>query len=340
LNNNIDLELKIGIIGAGSWGTALTNLLANKGYECTIYDINASVLDDIANNSRNTKYLPDVHLNTGIKVSYDIAGVAGDKDIVLFCVPAQVFRRALSSALEFLTSDQLVVNVAKGIEQGSLSTISQIAMELAPQIRYTVLSGPSHAEEVAQDMPTTVAVASKAKADADYVQEVFSTKRFRVYTNTDVYGLELGGSLKNIIALGAGISDGMGFGDNTKAALMTRGLAEMVRLGESLGAKAETFYGLSGIGDLIVTCTSMHSRNRRCGILIGEGMDAKKAEASIGMVVEGMFSAKAAYELSKRAGVELPITEGIYRIINGETDAREALTELMSRPKKEETVKK
>jgi glycerol-3-phosphate dehydrogenase (NAD(P)+) len=230
----------------------------------------------------------------------------------------------------------LLLNVAKGIEQRTHRTISSIAAECAPEHTYAVLSGPSHAEEVALGMPTTVAIASADPDAAAYVQSVFTTERFRIYTNPDVAGLELGGALKNIIALGAGISDGMGYGDNTKAALMTRGIAEMTRLGVSLGARAETFSGLAGIGDLIVTCTSMHSRNRRCGILIGEGMDPQEAVRRIGMVVEGITTAEAAVELAAAQGVELPITENVYRVVGGEITPREALASLMTRPSKGE----
>lgn len=230
----------------------------------------------------------------------------------------------------------VVVNVAKGIEQGTLMRMSEIAYILKPDVKYVVLSGPSHAEEVGRALPTTVAVASRDMELAEYIQDIFMTDRFRVYTNDDVCGVELGGSLKNIIALGAGISDGIGFGDNAKAALMTRGITEMCRLGVKLGADIATFSGLTGIGDLIVTCTSMHSRNRRCGIMIGEGMKPSDAVKKVGMVVEGMFTAEAAYQLAKQVGVEMPITECIYRCINEEITAQEAVEMLMGRDRKNE----
>jgi glycerol-3-phosphate dehydrogenase (NAD(P)+) len=214
--------------------------------------------------------------------------------------------------------------------------MSEIAEEKLPDAKYVVLSGPSHAEEVGRQMPTTVAVASKDLKLAEEVQEIFMTERFRVYTTQDVVGVELGGSLKNIIALGAGISDGMGFGDNAKAALMTRGLAETKRLGVKLGADPATFAGLTGVGDLIVTCTSMHSRNRRCGIMIGEGMDPKDATAKVGMVVEGMFTTESAYDLAVREGVDMPITTALYNVINGKISARDALELLMGREKRHE----
>ena len=255
---------------------------------------------------------------------------------MLFSAPAQHFRSALASALEFIPENALVINVAKGIEQKTLARMSEIAAEHLDLNRYVVLSGPSHAEEVGRKLPTTVAAASYNLAAAEQIQDLFMTDRFRVYTTEDVVGVELGGALKNIIALGAGVSDGMGFGDNAKAALMTRGLTEITRLGLKLGAKPETFAGLTGTGDLIVTCTSMHSRNRRCGIMIGEGMSPAEATEKVGMVVEGMFTTEAAYELAKREGVEMPITEDIYRAIKGEITAADAVGILMGRSKKHE----
>jgi glycerol-3-phosphate dehydrogenase (NAD(P)+) len=231
----------------------------------------------------------------------------------------------------------VLVNVAKGIEQKTLKRLSEIALEKLPNAKYVVLSGPSHAEEVGRGMPTTLVSASEELEIAEYIQDVFMSDRLRIYTNSDVAGVELGGALKNIIALGAGISDGMGYGDNAKAALMTRGITEIARLGVKLGANLSTFSGLTGIGDLIVTCTSMHSRNRRCGIMIGEGMKPSEAVKKVGMVVEGIYTAEAAYELARQVGVEMPITEQIYHVINETTDAREAVTSLMTRQRKHET---
>jgi glycerol-3-phosphate dehydrogenase (NAD(P)+) len=231
----------------------------------------------------------------------------------------------------------VLVNVAKGIEQKSLKRLSEIAFEKIPNAKYVVLSGPSHAEEVGRAMPTTLVSASEELELAEYIQDIFMSDRLRIYTNSDVAGVELGGALKNIIALGAGISDGMGYGDNAKAALMTRGITEIARLGVKLGADLSTFSGLTGIGDLIVTCTSMHSRNRRCGIMIGEGIKPPAAVKKVGMVVEGIYTTEAAYELAKQVGVEMPITEQIYRVINETTDAREAVMSLMTRQRKHET---
>jgi glycerol-3-phosphate dehydrogenase (NAD(P)+) len=326
----------IGIIGAGSWGSALGNLLAGAGHSVRIWDIDPDVVADIRDNRRNSRYLPGVELSGGLKaVDADEASVAG-ADIALFSVPAQRFRAALASAIPHIGKDVLILNVAKGIEMKTHRIISQIARECAPAHTYAALSGPSHAEEVARGMPTTVAAASEDPVAAEYAQDVFTTDKFRVYTNPDVIGLELGGSLKNIIALGAGVSDGMGYGDNTKAALMTRGMVEMTRLGVRMGARPETFSGLSGMGDLIVTCTSMHSRNRRCGIMIGEGMDPKAAMERVGMVVEGVFTAEAAVELAAELDVEMPITESVHRIVNGQISPRDALSGLMNRPRKRE----
>lgn len=326
----------IGVIGAGSWGTALATVVAGKGNQVRIWDINAEHLQSMEENRENVNYLPGVPLDEKIIIAYTTEEALKDADVVLFSAPAQHFRSALASAKPYIKDDALVINVAKGIEQKTLARMSEIAAEVLDMDRYVVLSGPSHAEEVGRRLPTTVAAASRNLVAAEKIQDLFMTDRFRVYTTTDVVGVELGGALKNIIALGAGVSDGMGFGDNAKAALMTRGLTEITRLGLKLGAKPETFAGLTGTGDLIVTCTSMHSRNRRCGIMIGEGMHPEEATAKVGMVVEGMFTTEAAYELAKREGVEMPITEAIYQTIKGQITAAEAVGILMGRAKKHE----
>lgn len=327
---------KIGVIGAGSWGTALATVLAGKGHKVRIWDIDEKHLKSMEDNRENVDYLPGVPLNDNIELVYTTEEALKDADVALFSAPAQHFRSALESAVKYVEEDALVVNVAKGIEQKSLARMSEIAAERLDMDRYVVLSGPSHAEEVGRRLPTTVAAASRNLAAAEEIQDLFMTDRFRVYTTEDVVGVELGGALKNIIALGAGISDGMGFGDNAKAALMTRGLVEITRLGLKLGAKAETFAGLTGTGDLIVTCTSMHSRNRRCGIMIGEGMSPDEATEKVGMVVEGMFTTEAAYELANRENVEMPITEAIYRAIKGQITAADAVELLMGRDRKHE----
>ncbi|MEE3362253.1 MAG: NAD(P)H-dependent glycerol-3-phosphate dehydrogenase [Anaerovoracaceae bacterium] len=327
---------KIGVIGAGSWGTALAITLSNKGHDVRIWDLDKEHLEALGRDRENKKYLPGVKFCERLNTAATVEEALGWADIALFSVPAQHFRAAFKGALPYIRSDMPVLNVEKGIEQKTLKRMSEIAFEIRPDVRYVILSGPSHAEEVCKALPTTVCVVSKDKKLARAMQDVFMTDRFRVYTADDIVGTELGASLKNIIALGAGISDGMGFGDNAKAALMTRGLAEIQRLGIELGANPLTFLGLTGVGDLIVTCTSMHSRNRRCGILIGQGMEPDKAAKEIGMVVEGYYTTEAAYELAKKTGVEMPITEAIYRLIKGEIKAGEALTALMGRDKKDE----
>ena len=326
----------IGVIGAGSWGTALAITLSNKGHNVKICDVNAEHLAEMRTNRENVRYLPGIKFCDNLHMVDSAQEALEGADVALFSAPAQHFRSAFEGALPYLTDDMVVVNVAKGIEQGTLMRLSEIAYALKPDVKYVVISGPSHAEEVGKALPTTVAVASKDMELAEYIQDIFMTDRFRVYTNDDVCGVELGGALKNIIALGAGISDGIGFGDNAKAALMTRGITEMCRLGVKLGADIATFSGLTGIGDLIVTCTSMHSRNRRCGIRIGEGIKPSEAVEKVGMVVEGMFTAEAAYELAKRVGVEMPITECIYECINERISAKDAVDMLMGRDKKNE----
>ena len=317
---------KIGVIGAGSWGTALAVTLSNKGHSVRIWDIDKTHIRELRENKENVRYLP------GVKFCDRLVPA----DTVLFSAPAQHFRSALESAASYINEDMIIVNVAKGIEQKTLMRMSEITKEMGQYKKYAVLSGPSHAEEVGRAMPTTVVAASENHDVAVAVQEMFSTDFLRVYTGTDVTGVELGGALKNIIALGAGISDGLGFGDNAKAAMMTRGIAEMKRLGVKMGADVNTFAGLTGIGDLIVTCTSMHSRNRRCGIMIGEGMAPEEAVKNVGMVVEGMFTAEAAYELADRLGVEMPITNEIYKLIKGQITGKEAVMNLMGRERKPE----
>lgn len=333
----------VGVIGAGSWGTALATVVAGKGNKVRIYDVDEKHLKSMEEHRENVDYLPGVPLDDNIEIAYSNEAALEGADVVLFSAPAQHFRSALKAALPYIPVGTYIINVAKGIEKGTHLRMSQIAEEIfredgTPERmeRYVVLSGPSHAEEVGRRLPTTVATASGNVYAAQAIQDLFITDRFRVYTTEDLVGVELGGALKNIIALGAGISDGMGFGDNAKAALMTRGLTEITRLGLKLGAKQETFAGLTGTGDLIVTCTSMHSRNRRCGIMIGEGMEPDEAVAKVGMVVEGIFTAEAAYELAKIEGVEMPITDVIYNVTNGTVKAADAVEALMNRERKHE----
>ena len=326
----------IAVIGAGSWGTAIAILLSSKGYNVRLWDVNPKRAENLIADRENKQYLPNIKFPNTLHPIIEIEEVLAGAELAIFAAPAQQFRVALDNALPYIEKDTKIVNLAKGIEQHTLLRMSEIAYQKVPRENYAVLSGPSHAEEVGLQKPTTVVVASTSKETAEYVQDVFFAENFRVYTSQDVIGVELGGALKNIIALGAGISDGMEFGDNAKAALMTRGIAEISRLGVAMGADIHTFSGLSGVGDLIVTCTSMHSRNRRCGLAIGEGKGVKEAVDSVGMVVEGMYTAEAAYELAKKYDVEMPIVEGIYEIISKNASPKEIVKQLMLRDKKME----
>ncbi len=327
---------KIGVIGGGSWGTALAILLSEKGYQVEMWLRDKLQVEEIENSRENKKYLPNVKLPCNLKVTNDLEKVSFNKEVILLSVPTHGVRETLYNCKRYMNKDQIIVNVAKGIENDSLLRISEIVKEILPQNKYSILSGPSHAEEVAKNMPTTVVSASENKAVAEFVQDLFITPFFRVYTNPDVAGVELGGSLKNVIALGAGISDGLGCGDNTKAALMTRGIIEMARLGEKMGANTSTFAGLSGIGDLIVTCTSMHSRNRRAGILIGEGKTLEQSIKTVGMVVEGIKTTKSAYELAEKYGVIMPITKEIHGVLYEGKDVKNSVINLMLRDRKHE----
>lgn len=328
--------VRVGVIGGGSWGSALAILLNNNGHQVHMWLRDKRQVDLIRESGENKKYLPNVKMPEEIKVSYDIEEVIYKKDLLVLAVPSHGVRQVLEENKRLFSKDQILVNVAKGIENETLYRVSQIVEEILPENPYAVLSGPSHAEEVALNMPTTVVSASVEKKIAEYVQDVFMSPSFRVYTNPDVIGVELGGALKNVIALGAGISDGLGYGDNTKAALMTRGMIEIARLGERMGGNIITFAGLAGIGDLIVTCTSMHSRNRRAGILIGKGMEIGDVIKSIGMVVEGIKTTRSAYELATRYNIDMPITEEIYGVLYNNKDVKSSVVNLMLRDKKHE----
>lgn len=323
--------MKIAVIGSGSWGTALGALLANKGEQVVLWTRNPEQAESIRETRHNNKYLKDILLPDSIEVTTNIREAVHGADMVLLSVASQSVREVLRTMGQWTVGKQVVVNVSKGIEVNSLKRISEIVAEYLPVNPYCVLSGPSHAEEVAKGMPTTLVSASRSRQVAELVQDVFSTGALRVYTNPDVAGVELAGSLKNIIAIGAGISDGLGYGDNAKAALITRGITEITRLGLVLGAQTETFAGLAGIGDLIVTCTSGHSRNRRFGMLIGQGTPVPEALAAVGMVVEGYATTRSAHDLAQRHSIDMPITTELYRILHEGMDAREAVTNLMLR---------
>lgn len=330
------MEENIVVLGGGSWGTALALSLAKKGHSVDIWMRDKEQCEKMNYARENIKYLPGVVIPNNINATNDIEEALKDKKVIVSAIPTQAARENFKNAKQYIKSDQIIVNVSKGIEVGSLCRISEIVKQELPENEYVVLSGPSHAEELARDIPTTAVVASFKRTVAEYIQNVFMTPKFRVYTNPDVIGVEIGGALKNIIALGAGISDGLGYGDNTKAALMTRGIVEIGRLGCEIGAREETFAGLSGIGDLIVTCTSMHSRNRRAGILIGEGKKLDEVSKSIGMVVEGVKTTNATYELSKRYNIEMPITQEIYNVLYNDADVKDSVVNLMMRSKKHE----
>lgn len=329
----------IGIVGAGSWGTALAQTFACKGHKIYLYARRSDQREELEITRENKKYLKSVNLVENIIISKSLNETVVDKDMVLMAVPTQSFRgvyEEVSNILVNKNQNPIILNVAKGIEKKTHLLLSSVAKEVRAESRYAILSGPSHAEEVGRFKPTTVAIASDDIELSKKLQNELMTSRFRVYVNDDLKGVELGGALKNIIALGAGISDGIGFGDNARAALMTRGLVEITRIGTAMGAKHETFSGLAGLGDLIVTCDSKHSRNRRCGILIGEGMKVSEAIEEVGMVVEGITTTEATYELACKLNVEMPITEAIYKVIEGKINALEAVDILMGRDGKVE----
>ncbi len=328
---------KIAVLGAGSWGTALAVHLAKNGRSPYLWSHRADLAEEILSTGRNTRYLPAAAIPETVTPSADLEEVVRGAGVLLLAVPSHAFREVMLKARSYMRPDTVVINGAKGIDENTLQRISEIYRDIFGQTgSYVVLSGPSHAEEVCLGMPTAVVVASDDGGCAALAQNVLMSRDFRVYTNPDVIGVELGGSLKNIIALGTGIADGLGYGDNTKAALITRGLAEIARLGVAMGSNPMTFAGLAGVGDLIVTCTSMHSRNRRAGIEIGRGKTLGEALASVRMVVEGVRTTRAAKKLSLRHGVEMPITDQMYQVLFEGKNPVEAVADLMGRGKKNE----
>ncbi|MBE6044154.1 MAG: NAD(P)H-dependent glycerol-3-phosphate dehydrogenase [Clostridium thermopalmarium] len=326
----------IAFIGGGSFGTALSIMLSKHGYKVNIWDRNENIVHDINVKRENIKYLPSVTIPVNVTAFLELRKAVEGNKVIVLSVPSHAIREVSKNIKDYIDKDAIIVSIAKGIEENSLKRLSEVIEEELPNNPVVVLSGPSHAEEVALDIPTTVVVASKHIEHAKKIQDMFMTNKFRVYTNDDIIGVEIGGAVKNIIALAAGVSDGAGYGDNTKAALMTRGMSEIVRIGTKLGAKKETFFGLSGIGDLIVTCTSMHSRNRRAGILIGKGIKVEDACKEIGMVVEGVKSCSAFYKLKEQLNVSMPITDALYKVLFENKDPKYGVYELMSRDKKDE----
>ena len=328
------MQVRVGVIGAGSWGIALAKLLDGNGHQVTVWSIIKEEIEMLKKEHEHKDKLPGVKLSENMVFTNDLEEAMKDKDILVLAVPSPFTRSTAHSMAPYLKDGQIIVNVAKGIEEHTMLTLSQIIEEELPAAQVAVLSGPSHAEEVGRGIPTTIVVGAKKKETAEYLQNIFMNNVFRVYISPDVLGIELGAALKNVVALSAGIADGLGYGDNTKAALITRGITEIARLGTAMGGRSETFCGLTGIGDLIVTCASMHSRNRRAGILIGQGKTMQEAMDEVKMVVEGVYSAKAAMELSKKYGVDMPIIEQVNLVLFEGKPAAEAVKDLMLRDKK------
>ncbi|WP_010252316.1 NAD(P)H-dependent glycerol-3-phosphate dehydrogenase [Acetivibrio cellulolyticus] len=330
------MNRNIAIIGAGSWGTALSISLSKVGHSVKMWSVFKEEVDMINNVREHIDKLPGVLIPDGVLATNDVEEAISGADAIVMVIPSQTIRANAKDISKHIKNGMIVVSCSKGIEESTGLRLSEVIKEEMPQCEVVALSGPSHAEEVARDIPTTVVAASNNLKAAEFIQDIFMSPKFRVYTNSDITGVELGGALKNSIALCAGISDGLGFGDNTKAALMTRGIAEITRLGVSMGARRETFAGLAGIGDLIVTCTSMHSRNRRAGILIGQGKTLQEAVNEVKMVVEGVTTTKAAFELAKKKEIIMPITTEAYNVLFNQKNAKQAVADLMMRDKKNE----
>lgn len=323
----------ISIIGGGSWGIALAVLLEKNGHRITVWSALDKEIEMLCQNHEH-KMLPGVKLSEDVVFTTDEKEAVQGKDLIVFAVASAYTRSTAHKLGGLIAPGQVVLNVAKGIEEATLMTLSEIIEEEIPKADVAVMSGPSHAEEVGRGLPTTIVVGAKSRKTAEYIQNLFMNEVFRVYISPDILGIELGGALKNVVALAAGIADGLGYGDNTKAALITRGITEIARLGTAMGGKFETFCGLTGIGDLIVTCASMHSRNRRAGILIGQGKSCEEAMKEVQMVVEGVYSAKAAMGLAKKYHVQLPIIEQVNEVLFEGKSAKKAVSELMLRDKK------
>lgn len=328
---------KISVLGAGSWGTALSLLLHNNGHSVRLWSALKDEVEMLRTKREHESKLPGVHLPEDIEITWDLESCLKDPDVAVLAVPSPFTRSTSAQMAPYVKKGQIIVNVAKGVEENTLMTLSEIISQEIPQADVCVLSGPSHAEEVGRGIPTTCVVSASERSMAEYLQGIFMSPVFRVYTTPDILGVELGGALKNVIALAAGAADGLGYGDNTKAALITRGIAEIARLGTKMGARIETFYGLSGIGDLIVTCASVHSRNRKAGYLIGRGYTMKEAMDEVKMVVEGVYSAKAAKSLAEKFQVEMPIIEEVNKVLFEDKKAADAVMDLMIRDKKVET---
>lgn len=328
--------MNISVLGAGSWGVALAILLEKNNHNVTLWSLLEDEVDMLNKNREHITKLPNVKIPNSIKITSDIKDASANKDIIVLATPSKFIRSTSSMIKNYVSENQIIVCVAKGFEDKTLFTLQEVINDEIKSAKVCILSGPTHAEEVSREIPTSILATSKDDEVVKIVQNTFMNSNFRVYGSNDVLGVEIGGATKNIIALAAGISDGLGNGDNSKSALMTRGMAEIVRLGVAMGAERQTFYGLSGMGDLIVTCTSMHSRNRRAGILIGQGNSLKEALDKVNMVVEGVVSAKAVLELSKKYNVDMPIIESINKILFEGKNAKDEVTKLMNRNRKYE----
>ena len=328
---------RIGILGAGTWGTALANLLASSGHEVMLWSRFAEEVNTIMKTRRH-KNLPGVEINKNILYSCSVEEAVEDKDVVVIAVPSIYVRDTTALAKPYLKSNQIIVTVAKGVEKGTLMTTSEIIHDVLKEkdLPVVALSGPTHAEEVAIGLPTLIVSACERLPIAEEIQNIFYSSSLRVYTNQDILGVELCGALKNIIALAAGMSDGLGYGDNAKAALITRGLREITKIGLAMGANVNTFSGLTGIGDIVVTATSVHSRNHKAGYLLGQGYSLEETLEKVGMVVEGLNSLDAALELEKKYNLQLPIIDTVAAIIDGKVNVKEAVNKLFARKKQNE----
>jgi glycerol-3-phosphate dehydrogenase (NAD(P)+) len=332
--------MTIGVIGAGSWGTALALLLGQKGFQVTLWLRSEELLKEIGQANENSTYLPGVSFPPTVKATNNLEEAVRGKNLIVLAVPSHAVRKTVSLIMKYFQEDTIIVNAAKGLEEGSLKRLSQVIIEelspTFPNAKVAVLSGPNHAEEVGRMIPTATVVAAGEETVAKKVQDIFMSPYFRVYTNSDITGVELGGALKNIIAIGAGVCEGLNYGDNTKAALVTRGLVEITRLGLALGARRGTFSGLTGVGDLFVTCTSSLSRNRYVGVMLGKNNALEDIISSMKMVAEGVKTTNAAHELSQQCGVEMPITREVYRILFEGMKPKVAVADLMRRDKRHE----
>ncbi len=330
--------MKISVLGAGSWGTALAVLLCGNGHEVTVWSVDKREIVMIDEKREQIEKLPGVRIPKEIAVTNDLESAVAGMDMLVLAVPSIYVRSTSKSMAPFIEDGQIIVNVAKGIEETTLMNMTDVIEDEIKNARVGVLSGPSHAEEVGRKIPTTIVAGAHDKETAELIQDAFMNSYFRVYTSPDMVGIELGAALKNVIALAAGIVDGLGLGDNTKAALITRGIAEITRLGTAMGGRIETFSGLSGIGDLIVTCTSTHSRNHNAGYLIGQGKTYQEAMDEVKMVVEGVYSARAAYELAQKYGVSVPITEQVNQVLFDNVPVKEAVSALLLRDRTSESA--